>query len=76
MTKEGCDMIETDSNHCQIVGRSLAGERAVDEQTFASLAILSERLQHLKDVDKIFSNVTFSPEVRELKAQQRAVAVG
>ena len=69
-------MIETDSNHCQIVGRSLAGERAVDEQTSASLAILSERLQHLKDVDKIFSSVTFSPEVRELKAQQRAVAVG
>ena len=69
-------MIETDSKHCQIVGRSLADEKAVDEQTFASLAILSERLQHLKDVDKIFSSVTLSPEVRELKAQQRAVAVG
>lgn len=69
-------MIETDSNHCQIVGRSLAGERAVDEQTFASLAILSERLQHLKDGGKISSSVTFSPEVRELKAQQRTVAVG
>ncbi|MGB2809581.1 MAG: hypothetical protein WBC22_17700 [Sedimentisphaerales bacterium] len=69
-------MIEMDLNHCQIVGKSLAGEREVDEKTFTSLAILSERLQHLKDVDKIFSSVTFSPEVRELKARKRAVAVG
>jgi hypothetical protein len=69
-------MIETDSKHCQIVGRSLAGERAVDEQTFASLTVLAERLRHLKDVDRIFSSVTFSPEVRELKARKRAVAVG
>ena len=68
-------MIEMDLNHCQIVGKSLAGEREVDDKTFASLAILSERLQHLKDVDKIFSSVTFSPEVRELKARKRAVAV-
>ncbi len=69
-------MIEMDLNHCQIVGKSLADEREVDEKTFASLAILSDRLQHLKDVDKIFSGVTFSPEVMELKARNRAVAVG
>ncbi len=69
-------MIESDSNHCQIVEKSLAGDRAVDEQTFDSLAILSERLEHLKNVDKTFDGVTFSPEVMELKARNRAVAVG
>ena len=76
MTKKGGEMIEVDSNHCQIVEKSLAGERAVDEQTFASLTILSERLQHLKKLDKSFSSVTFSPDVRELKAKKSAVAVG
>ncbi len=69
-------MIEVDSNHCQIVEKSLTGERAVDEQTFASLTILAERLQRLKNLDKIFSSVTFSPDVRELKAGKNAVAVG
>ena len=69
-------MIESDSNHCQIVEKSLTGDRAVDEQTFASLEILSERLEHLKNVDKIFDGVTFSPEAMELKARNTAVAVG
>lgn len=69
-------MIESDSKHYQIVEKSLAGDRAVDEKTFASLEILSERLEHLKNVDKIFDAVTFSPEVMQLKARNRAVAVG
>jgi hypothetical protein len=69
-------MIKTDSNHCQIVEKSLTGDRAVDEQTFSSLTILAERLERLKNMDDIFSGVTFSPEVRELKARKSAVAVG
>jgi hypothetical protein len=68
-------MIETDSNHCRIVEKSLNGERGVDEQTFASLAILSERLERLKKLNKIFDNVTFSPAVRKLKTQKNAAAV-
>ncbi len=68
-------MIEGESNHCQIVGMSLAGERTVDEQTFASLAVLGERLERLKDFDKAFEGVTFSPDVSELKAAKNAVAV-
>ncbi len=68
-------MMETDSNHCQVVGRSLSGERAVDEQTFASLEILGERLERLKENDKAFEGVAFSREVMELKAQNNTVAV-
>ncbi len=69
-------MIEVNSNHCQIVEKSLAGEIAVDEQTFASLTILTERLERLKKLDKIFYNVEFSTAVKKLEAQKSPVAVG
>lgn len=69
-------MIEMDLNHCRIVEKSLTGERAVDGQTFASLVILTERLERLKKLDKPFSSVEFSPAVERLKGQKNAVAVG
>ena len=68
-------MTEMDSNHCQVVGKSITGERAIDEQTFASLEILGERLERLKEVDKSFEGVAFSGDVMELKAQNNTVAV-
>jgi len=68
-------MIGTDSNHCQIVRDSIAGERAVGEQTFASLAILTERLERLKKLDKSFSEIAFSSGVKRLKTRKNAVAV-
>ena len=69
-------MIEADSNYCQIVRDSISGERAVDEQTFASLAILSERLERLKKLGKAFSSIAFSPAVKKLKSLKNTVAVG
>ena len=63
------------ANHCQIVEQSLTGERAVDEQTFASLAILNERLERLKNLDGIFGHVTFSPDVKKLSRRRGTVAV-
>jgi len=68
-------MIEAGSNHCQIVRESIAGQRPVDEQTFASLTILKERLQQLKKLDKVFSSVAFSSAVQRLKSQKKAVTV-
>ena len=68
-------MIEGSLNHCEIVEMSLAGERAVDEQTFASLAILTERLERLKKLDKSFANIGFSPVVEGLTGQRSVVAV-
>jgi len=68
-------MIGTDSNHCRIVAESLAGKRKVDEQAFASLAILDERLERLKSLDESFSGVGFSPDVERLLSQKNAVAV-
>ncbi|MHC4557676.1 MAG: hypothetical protein ACYTFW_05040 [Planctomycetota bacterium] len=69
-------MIGTDSNHCRIVAESLSGERDVDEQTFASLAILGERLERLKNLDEAFSSVAFSSDVEKLRSQKNTVAVG
>ncbi len=68
--------MEVDSNHCQIVRDSIVGKKAVDEQTFASLTILTERLERLKKVDEIFGSVVFSRAVKELKGQKNAVAIG
>ncbi|MHC4337801.1 MAG: hypothetical protein ACYSTG_07620 [Planctomycetota bacterium] len=48
-------MIEADENHCRIVEKSLSGERAVDEQTFASIAVLDERRKRLKKLDETFT---------------------
>jgi hypothetical protein len=69
-------MIGMDLNHCRIVEKGLTGERAVDEQTLASLEILAERLERLKKLDKTFSSIEFSSAVKKLKARRNAVAVG
>ncbi|MFZ0035742.1 MAG: hypothetical protein WAK60_12245 [Sedimentisphaerales bacterium] len=69
-------MIEMDLNHCRIVEKGLTGERTVDEQTFASLEILAERLERLKKLDKAFSSIKFSSAVNKLKTRRNAVAVG
>jgi hypothetical protein len=72
----GGKMIEGDWNHCQVIEKSLCGEREADEQTFASLAVLSERLERLKELDIAFSEVEFSPAVKKLTKQRNAILVG
>ena len=68
-------MMEAASNYYRIVNKSLAGERAVDEQTFASLAILTERLERLKRLGGFFADVGFSTDVKKLKSRADAVLV-
>lgn len=69
-------MIKADLNHCRIVQRTLTGERSMDDQTFASLAILTERLQQLKKRRETFANIDFSPAVKKLKSRSKTVPVG
>ncbi|MFC1603498.1 hypothetical protein ACFL5F_00585 [Planctomycetota bacterium] len=69
-------MIGTDSNHCRIVAESLAAKREVNEQTYASLTILDERLERLKKLNGAFSGVAFSPDAEKLLSHKNAVAVG
>jgi len=68
-------MIEMESNHCQIVTESLNGQRSVDEQTSASLGILSERLERVKQLDEVFAGVSFSPAASELLSRNQALPV-
>jgi hypothetical protein len=64
-----------DSNHCEVVRESIIGERAIDEQTFAALAILNERLERLRKLNKVFSAVAFSSAVKKLKRRNNKVLV-
>ena len=66
-------MIRMD-RHYQVVKASLAGTRPVDDQTYASVAVLSERLERLRR-SPLFAGITFSPDVEELLRQQAEVAV-
>ncbi len=68
-------MIGMDSNHCRIVAGSLVGEREVDERTFASLAILGERLERLKEIDETYSGIEFSPDVQKLQRRKNTINV-
>ena len=66
-------MAGMESNYCKIVAESLLGERAVDELTFDSLSILTERLNRLKEVDPVFSEITLSSDAKKLTRQKDAV---
>ena len=55
--------------HCKVVKDSLDGNRLIDEQTFDSLAVLSERLKRLKGINSAFSDVAFSKAVQKLTKQ-------
>ena len=68
-------MITMETNHCQIVGESLCGERNTDEQTFSSIAVLSDRLEQLRKIHRAFIDVDFSPEVRALSEQEMVLAL-
>ena len=68
-------MIGMDSNHCRIVAGSLVGEREVDERTFASLAILGERLERLKEIDETYSGIEFSTDVQKLQRHKNTINV-
>ena len=59
----------------RIISESLAGERPVDEQTHAAVAVLAERLERLKQSRSLFAKIAFSPQVQKLR-QAEALVVG
>ena len=62
-------------SHCRIVGESLAGERPVDERTYASVEVLAERLERLKQSSSLLAGVAFSPYAQKLRQRAEAAAV-
>lgn len=71
--ERGDEMIEMD--YLQIVRDSIAGERAIDEQTFASAAVLADRLERLKKLGRGFSGIEFSPDAAKLARRKNSIAV-
>jgi hypothetical protein len=67
-------MIRMD-RHCQVVAASLGGTRPVDEKTYASMAVLSDRLERLTR-NPLFAGVAFSPQAERLRRHAEVVAVG
>lgn len=65
-----------DGSNCQVVARTLAGERPVDEQTHAAVAILGERLGRLKEHGGLFAGLEFSPYVQRLRQRSEPISVG
>jgi hypothetical protein len=61
--------------HCQIVAESLMATRPVDEQTCASMAILADRLERLKQSNDLFAGVAFSPYVQKMKRHAESMAL-
>lgn len=69
-------MIELNSDHWQIVKDSVTGDRNIDEQSFASLAVLDERLERIRQLGGGFSDIALSSAVEKLRRQpSRAAAV-
>ena len=62
-----------ESNHCKILQKSLSGKRAIDRQTYASLAVLNDRLQRLKKNSPAYEKVKFSNGVLKLAKKKNAV---
>jgi hypothetical protein len=65
-------MIQPNPDHSTIVAESLSGAREVDEQTFASAAVLAERLRRVRALGGSFSRVSFSPDVEQLMQRKLA----
>ena len=64
-----------DIDHCKVVMESLAGKRPTDEQTFASINLLSERLESVHKVHRRLVDVEFSPHVQALIEQESLLAI-
>ncbi len=68
-------MIGTQTDHFEVVSQNLSGHKRADERTLSSAAILSERLQRVRQLDPMFAGISFSPEMRELAETSAAAAV-
>jgi hypothetical protein len=71
----GAGMTQADLNHHQVVSSCLQGKRPVDEQILASLAILSDRLNRVRQTHDAFSGMEFSTAVRDLQKSNHPVPV-
>jgi hypothetical protein len=60
MIEQGCELMEVSS--------CISGARQVNEGVLASVAILTDRLERLKNTSDLFAGVSFSEDVEALAA--------
>lgn len=68
-------MYTIDLDPCEIVLNSLSNNRTIDEQTFASINTLTERLENVRRLHRSFIDIEFSPQVQALAEQEMKLAV-
>jgi hypothetical protein len=69
-------MLELYQDHCQVVKEALQGERTIDERTYASIAVLDDRLARVKKMGEKFSRIEFSPAIKHLITRPSKLAIG
>jgi hypothetical protein len=65
-----------DATHYQIVTEALTGRRPMDDHTYTSLAVLTERLGNIKSHGGLFAGVEFSGHVKTLRQRCEPLPVG
>jgi hypothetical protein len=68
-------MTRMEFDSLKVVTESLEGKRNVDEDTFASVAILSDKLERLRKISKKYCAVEFSPYVKNIMAKEKVMAI-
>ena len=68
-------MFATKCDHFKVIAESLSGARPIDEETFSSVAVLAKRLERLKKTSKLFDDVGFSDEAKELASCEMISAI-
>lgn len=58
------------NNEIEMLRQGLNRQRPVDDAVLTSAAILSDRLEMLKQSSPLFEAVSFSPEVEAMMAEQ------
>jgi len=68
-------MTRMEFDNLKVVAESLEGKRNVDEDTFASVAILSDKLERLRKISEKYCAVEFSPYVKNIMAKEKVMAI-
>lgn len=68
-------MVTNETNHYKVVRDTLDGNRVIDEQTFASVGSLSDRLTQLKRENSVFAGIEFSDDIKAMTYHEMALAV-
>jgi hypothetical protein len=68
-------MVQMESDHWRVLKEALSSDCPIDEQTLASLSILTEQMERVRRSHPLLAAVGFSPSVKELSRRAGVVPV-